>query len=342
MEDLAKRLGVTKMTVSRAMRSDSPVNKETRRRVLEAAEEMGYRPNSAAKAMGSGKFGNVALVTGDNPYYSLMPPMMLRGLDGALAEANVHLTCSHFTNEQLTNSKFVPKIAKSLFVDGMLISYNAKIPARMIELIEECRSPTVWINSRHDHDCVRPDDSQAASAATRSLLELGHTRCAFVIPHRNVARPDEPEHYSEIDRIEGYRKEIASAGLTPLIIGDPNPEQLPENGRNVKELSEHFRHPERPTAVVCYSMVQATRVYAAVLLAGLRIPEDVSLVTFDGEMPGLVPLPIDAMVVPEYAIGQAAGLAMLEKITSPDKPIPSRVLGFTWRCCGSSRPLDSV
>ncbi len=330
LDNIADRVGVTKMTVSRALRGVGYTDKATRKRVLAAARDLGYQPNTAARAVASGRFGSVALVVGSKPSQSLLPPLVMNGLESVFAPKDVHITFTQIRQEQLGDESYVPKILRSRAVDGLLIAYNADLPDRFVRLIEESGQPKVWVNSKHPHDCVHPDDLRAGYQAAQRLLQLGHRRIGFIHigqstePGRCPLR-EAPEHYSSKDRYEGYVKALKEAGLSPL----PWIRRLPcTSAEAVGYVAERLSAPDRPTAMVCYGPTMSVQVYAAALSVGLRIPEDLSLITFRGGLAGQAPLPITAMRVPEKAIGQTAAEVILEKIADPTKNLKPQAVPF--------------
>src|SRR3954471_13447507 len=230
IKEIARQTGLSVPTVGNVLgRAASRYSAETRKRVLEAAQAMGYKPNSSARAMRSGRIGCAALVLSRShqSILSHIPVGLLDGLDDELAHHNMHLTVSRLTDEQLSRDDFLPKVLREYMADGMIVNYTHEIPPRMLELIHAHHTPAVWVNAKLAQDCVYPDDFTAAESTTARLIGLGHRRIALLhLMSPGIFGPIKFEearprfHYSVADRAEGYAGAMLRAGLKPRLAHD--------------------------------------------------------------------------------------------------------------------------
>src|SRR4051794_11394694 len=256
MKQIAQFTGLSVPTVGNVLgRSANRYSAETQRRVLEAAKQMGYKPNSSARAMRNGRIGCAALVLSRSHQQVLshIPAGLLDGLDDELNRHNMHLTVSRLTDEQLSRDDFLPKVLREYMADGMLVNYTHEIPPRMLELIHAHHTPAVWVNAKLASDCVYPDDAGAAERAARELLALGHTRIALLhLIEQGLfegmtfeqARPR--FHYSAGDRAAGYVQAMVAAGLKPRVAYH---DRFVQETDAVEACRALLSGPDRPTAV---------------------------------------------------------------------------------------------
>ena len=309
-KDVAQKAGVSQTTVSYVLngREDVAIPAATRQRVLNAAHDLGYRANSSARSMRSGRFGSVALLLSENPSMSILPPDRQEGILDALEAAGMHLILSRFADATLTDKEQMPRILNELRADGLLINYNTNLPEHLAERIAQNNIPAVWMNSRQEFDCVYPDDFGAAHRATQHLLSLGHRKIAFAT-HTGTT------HYSYADRIGGYAQAMHDAGLAPQIIEMWHELcGIPERDTVISWLNG-----DAPTAFLTYTMDTAAALFAAALALGLRVPTDLSLLTFHANPVSLLGPAIATMLLPERDIGRKAVETLLAKINGPEQ-----------------------
>jgi LacI family transcriptional regulator len=286
---------------------------ETRQRVLLAAREMGYRPNAAAKAISKGRFGAVGLLLSTNGGRSRISPGLLDGIYHRLAAEDLKLTVVMLPDERLTSDGIVPSLLREWSCDGLLINYTDHIPQRMIDLIEQYQLPSVWINTRRPFDCVHPDDYGAGMAAAQKLMELGHTRIAY-LDYNNGYDDLADAHYSVRDRQAGYEAAMRGAGLHPQVLRE---RKKVDPGERLALWRAALSGPGRPTAVIAYSL--PVRVLVDARNWGIEIPRGLSLMTFDSADTSY----LSGMTIQHAAIGEAAAGALLEKIRSPLRQNPA-------------------
>lgn len=320
---IADRVGVSHSTVSRVLNGADyrrPAYREQARRIRRVAEQMGYRPNSSARAMQSRRFHAVSLLMSADESRSELPKKMFYGLQAAARAADLTVNLNIVPDHRLTDARFVPKALRELHSDGLLINYHKHPPEDLQRLIDACRVPTVFLNLDAQHDCVRPDDHAAGRDATRRLIELGHRRIAYV----GYSFKRHNFHYSEIDRRDGYASAMRDAGLTPWLIDATHAELRPERPSAWDAL---FASPERPTAVVCYGQTGLTTVHHAAARQRLRVPDDLSLITFSGS-PVFNALPIETWLTPEHDVGRVGLETLCHKIDQPLRTFDARLLPF--------------
>jgi LacI family transcriptional regulator len=310
IKQIAEQSGLSVPTVSRILRDEGHAHQPaTRERVLRVASEMGYRPNTSARAMRSGRFGAVALLqSGTDQVRSLLPPSLLNGILASTGAHELHLTVAALPDEQLTDRGYMPRILREWSVDGLLINYNTDIPEQMAGLIAHHGIPAVWINSVRDADCVFPEDEAGGRAAAEHLLRLGHSRIAYLTPR--------PGHYSDEARERGYVAAMHAAGLPPRTVLTFR-EEAPDG------LMGALRGQDRPTALVGYNTEATRAAFFHAIRAGLSVPGDLSLIGFStmaGEPLGI--LPVDTMAHPGYEMGQRAVRMLLHKIEDPEITLP--------------------
>lgn len=339
LSDIAKVAGVSHVTVSRVLNGaeyQRPTFAKRAHRIRKLAEEMGYRPNSSARAMRQGSFGAVTLMMSADPYRSELPKFMFYGIETAASKADLAVNLNIVPDDQLDEDQLIPKALREWHSDGLLINYHKSLPAHLQKLIDSYAIPSVFLNLDADHDSVCPDDRAAGRAATEQLLALGHRRIWYV----GYSYGHEVFHYSELERRDGYVDAMTDAGLRPVCIDRYHPE-LGQTDCRTNGWPAALTAPDGPTAVVCYGPdVDVSIVHHAAARAGLVVPRDLSLVTFGGS-PAFDALEIDTWLVPEFEVGRVGLEMLLQKIAKARKPLSATRLPFTHQAGESVAPPNA-
>jgi DNA-binding LacI/PurR family transcriptional regulator len=331
IKEIARSTGLSIPTVGNVLgRAAHNYSEATRARVLKAAKELGYMPNSSARAIRRGRFDCAALVLSRSKQqtHSYIPPGLLDGLDEELAHSGMHLTVSRLSDEELTDQAFLPKVLRQYMADGMIVNYTHEIPPKMLELIQTHHTPAVWTNNKLESDCVFPDDLKAAGSATQQFIELGHQRIVLLHMNARLGRQGTLRdnwtrmHYSTIDRAQGYTGAMRSAGLAPRIVSH---EQFIEESEHIEICTALLRGEDRPTAVLAYSENEVHSLICAARMLGLEIPRQLSVAVFAPVTAWIAGYQVGIVALPTAEIGRQAVQMLQQKIKSPSqvcKPVP--------------------
>lgn len=314
LQDIANRVGVSHATVSRVLNSTTEYKRPSYARraakIRKIAAELGYRPNTAARATVSGRFDTISLLISDMDYRSTMPRGLLQGIFRELEVAGIRLDLACLSDETLTNETKLPRVLAEHCSDGLLVNYHAAIPESMRALLESAEVPAVWLNVKRDSNAVHPDDRGAGALVTRHLLQRGHRRIAYMDLNYEISRRAGVQHYSKPDRLDGYRDAMREAGLEPTIIFDGDRADDPFAEGMVEHLFE--RHPD-VTAVVVYSDHEFGMLAKIGARRGVLIPDHLSVASFGPRHDSLV-YRVTRAVLPESEMGAAAVRMLLSRI----------------------------
>ncbi len=294
--DVAREVGVSINTVSRALRGKRDVSPETKARVLEAAQRLGYRPNKLARGLRSTKTWNLGVVVADiaNPFFAAV----VKGVENA-ARTHGYSIILMETDERYEREEEALRVMLSEQVDGLLLT-PAQSQRHTVEDLLDGDLPFVLLGryfSDLDAPYVVTDDARGGFLATEHLLGLGH---------REIAHVAGPMHISSArDRWAGFINALRANGLP---VGKNravmDAVRLEDGYRAAQEL---LGRRVRPTAIFCYSDLVAFGVMRAVLQAGLRIPEDMAIVGYDDmEFCAHAQVPLTTVRIPKRALGEKA------------------------------------
>ena len=325
LKDVATEAGIHPSAVSRVLRGkDQALRLSDRRRqeIKDAAERLGYRPNSAAAATVSGKHNCISLVCGTGAQTSTLMQGLVYGLAEGLADRDMQLVVTRLSDEALTDEAQLPLFLRKHSCDGILLNYTHHVPAGIRDIIEKYRIPSVWLNVKQAHDCVHPDDFAAGSNATRWLLARGHERISYY--EYVVTRSGDDAHYSMADRREGYVAAMREAGRTPVVVyldGEPT------GPGPVAKLRDLLQRPDRPTAAVGYGG-EVDMACMAALSLGLRVPHDLDLVRFKESVARFGHVALPTLRIPHATLGHAAVAAVARKVANPAAKLPPVAVPF--------------
>ncbi len=321
--DIARKAGVSQVTVSHVLSGRGRVGEEVRARVLEIARKLGYRLNAAARAIATGRFGTVALLLGMRPQTSHLPQELVWGIEDALERRDHHLLVARIDDQLLRTPGYIPNAMRLMHADGMLINYTHWHPPELSQQVEAHSLPAVWLNTKRPHDCVYPDEFGAARTITEHLLKLGHRSISYLDLTHPPGRDPDDVHFSTIDRYAGYAHAMTMAGLQPArFTGDAGHARL-------QAMRAWLCSSERPSAVLAYNALGARLVQVSALGCELSIPDDLSLVVFDEQPNADLELPLATLVTPDQEVGRVGVEMLLERIRHPQVQLASRALALT-------------
>ncbi|MFE2560563.1 LacI family DNA-binding transcriptional regulator [Streptomyces sp. NPDC059352] len=300
MADVAARARVSTQTVSRVANNHQNVHPETRRRVLEVMRDIGYRPNLAARALVTGKFGAIGVVTFDVAAHG--NSRTLEAIVSALQDTdylvNLISVRSHTGSAVLRAFERL----KSQAVDGIILNEAqvldtpvARFPPGMPLVITDG-------DGGHPHPVVQTDHAEGVDLAVGHLLGLGH-RTVW-----HLAGP--PDSYPARRRVQAWRATLQAAGAPspPVLHGDWSGESGYHVGRQLATEPDL-------TAVFCANDQMALGAMKALHEAGRRVPEDVSVVGFDNLSEAAFFQPGLTTVDPDFdRIGRLCVTRLLEQI----------------------------
>ncbi|MDA3798566.1 MAG: LacI family DNA-binding transcriptional regulator [Kiritimatiellae bacterium] len=322
--DLAKHLGLARMTVQKALSGHPSVNEKTRCLVAETAKKHGYRPNRAALSMRSGIFGAVTVVGATERGVSHIPSGILQGINNKANEEDLRVLLGECFYEDADRSSVEPVALKELITDGLLVHYYIDITERIKAQVEEYRLPFVWLNAGYETNSVRPDDFSAGKDAVERLIALGHKRIAYVSYHGK-------RHYSIKERYKGALKAIEDVMIENFST------QFTDSyttGTCFEDACKLLAV-ECPTAVICHEVAEAIAICAAADKFELSIPEDLSVVVFHQEVArATMGQCLSTYVVPFQSVGIQA-IDMIVKRISTGKSYESVKIPFEFVDDGS-------
>ncbi len=352
MQDIADRVGVNRITVSNVLngrlnyqRSDAARRADEIRRV---AHEMGFRVNAAAKATRTGKTGFIGVIRSPSLNFSVHSSCFEQGLDEELHARGLCMVRDMIDDASDPKNVSVPRIVNESAVDGLLINYAYGTPPAIRNILDRCHIPAIWINRKRESNCVHPNDMGAAEEATRHILSYGHKRIWFVnSPRSTYTQPVEnaEPHYCFADRWNGYKKTMESAGLHPekgVLIPSPPEDVLCGSGHALRAVIEMLRRPDRPSAILFSCELGRVALHAAAIL-NIRVPQDLSIITFDNDAGADNLVLVDRVLVPDRPMGRAAVSELCELMENPDATRNPVVIPFEFHVTGTvGKPRDSV
>lgn len=318
MRDIARRVGVSQPVVSKAL-FDGPtsvrLSPALREAVRQAAQELGYRPNAAARSLSARRFRSVNLLQYAYRNWSYLPQELLEALLAALTGHGLGLSIQCCGPDDLASEDAGPRLLRETDADGLLVNVNHPVIAPLQERLHRERVPAVWLNCDLAVDAVLPDDRSAA----RSLTELLLTRGARRIRYLGYGINPEENHYSKSERPAGYAEALRGAGLEPCIILGGGPERL----------AALCSGPEGPGTWIAYGAGEAEALLRLACERGWRLGRDLHLGLFTPPTGVLRSLATAVAEEPLAALGAAAAEMLATKLDDPGRALASRRL--PWR-----------
>ena len=322
---VAKRAGVSPSTASLAFSGTGPVSEKTRARVLAAAAELDYAgPDPTARSLRRGRSGVIGVVIEDNLATAFRDPVNLALLDG-LGEG--------FGDEHL-GLLVIPllrdgadELAASTMDAAILLGCGTELRTS-VDALRRRRIAVVAIEAEHMDGVIAIDlDNRAASrAGAEHLHGLGHRRVAVISLPLDAARSRQPLEqaaieastaYTALERLRGVREVYPDAG--GIAAAASSVAEGLAAGRALLGGSESVR----PTAIIAQSDLLAAGVLQAAEELGLRVPEELSVLGFDGiRLDGIAAQQLTTLVQPAAEKGRAAAAAVLAALAG-DPPRPA-------------------
>ncbi|MFI9845926.1 LacI family DNA-binding transcriptional regulator [Nonomuraea sp. NPDC051941] len=295
IRDVARASGVHVSTVSRTFSAPHMVNAATRTRVLTVAEELGYRPNRAARALTTGRTHNLGLIVADiaNPFF----PPLIKAAHSAARQRDYHLFVADTDEEAATEEELVQAFSKQ--VDGLVLC-SPRSSNKALERLA-ARVPLVVINRRlRGAATVLMDVGHGARLAVEHLTGLGHRRVALV--SGPAGSWTSAEIRTAAEQVEGVE----------LIVIGPNAPT--ERGglaaaRRVRDSGA--------TGVLAYNDLVAIGLIEGLGDLGLSVPRDVSVIGIDDIVSGRLNRPkLTTVAMPTAAAGRLAVDLLIQEVTA--------------------------
>jgi LacI family transcriptional regulator len=312
--DVARIVGVSRATVSYVLNDQIdqriPISSKTRQRVLDAMNILGYEVDARAQSLRSGdtKTIGVLLPLYENPFFW----QILRGISREAETAGYSVLLSHssLTPEQERHS--LRELAERR-VDGLILLIGYKLlPEPILQQLRKSNRPVVEITPMDPEvDYVLIEYGSGTMALMQYLFELGHRRIGFVYGVQDVSQG--------YDRLFAYRKALEDAGL-------PFGDTLVEHCGPTMEAGYHaatrlLSRQDRPTALLAINDLLGIATIRAAADLGLRVPDDVSVASFDDIpfVPYTVPRLTSVSTYPEQN-GRNAVRLLIKRLVDPDRP----------------------
>ncbi|GAB4586967.1 LacI family DNA-binding transcriptional regulator [Nocardia sp. IFM 10818] len=302
MEDVAARAGVSRALVSLVMRNSPKVSDHRRRAVLQAAEDLGYQPHFMARSLASRTSNIVGVMVSDlrNAFFA----DVVEGMDAAAQEAGLELILN--TGCRSANRERTALASLLAFRPGGIILLSPVLPAASIR-DAAARCPVVLVSrssSIAQVDTVNDDGELGAALAVDHLVALGH---------RRIVHLDGGAAFAAGQRRKGYTAAMVRHGLEPMVIASEHTDEA--GAAAVRKLLNIFTPGTFPTALVCGNDFSAVGAMSALGEAGLRVPEDVSVVGYDNtSFAALRNVALTTIDQPRTRIGRLAVEALTERL----------------------------
>jgi DNA-binding LacI/PurR family transcriptional regulator len=295
LQDIATAVGVTQTTVANALNGKGHVSEATRKHILQCAEELGYRPNMLARSLAQGKTDTLGFIlpTIANPFY----PEIAEAIERTAGQHGYQmLLCNTYYDFQQGRQHLERLVSR--WVDGIIVMGSSMDITDIVAQFQR-GLPTVLCDWQENESPVgipqvSVDFRRAGALAAEHLLALGHRHIAIIV--------SEPQ---QTLRLEGFRAVLQAAGL-------PLANEMIRQGHSTLEsgyaaAKEFLAAPTHPTAIFATTDWMALGAMEAILDAGLRVPQDISIVGLDDIVVSAhIRPPLTTVAVPKFQLAKEA------------------------------------
>ena len=302
--DIARVAGVSPQTVSRVINNKADVSDETRGRIQELIEEMGYRPNRTARGLVSQRNWTIGVLITDiaNPFF----PEVIRGIQAVALDHDYNVSVYNSDNKPHRERQALQLLEESR-VDGIIVHAPILPTLELIDLLRRQRSAVLIGRQlpREVAGIVDIDLPAGAAEATQYLLSMGRDRLAY-IGHFPVP-PERPE------RLDGIQRALSAAGMDPAELLIQGCEIEPDSV--MAAAVEILRSPRNINGILCYNDMIAFNVLKACRALEIRVPEDVAVIGYDDIFFSAYCVPsLTTVHIPKYELGKRAAQMLFDRL----------------------------
>ena len=306
---IARLANVSIATVSRVMNGVPTVNAEMARRVWEIVEELDFVPNTQARALVSGRSRIFGLLISEitNPFF----PELIQGFEDVAIEHGYEILVSSTNYDPRRMTHCIRRMVERKVEGVAVMTFGIEEP--LLDQLANRQVPLVFIDigpDRPDITLLKVDYRRGIHQAVEHLVRLGHSRIGFVSGPRHV--------HSANSRLNAFSSAMGLAGLST------RPEWILEGDHTMEggvAATERFlAHPERPTALLCSNDMTAIGVMHTAWRAGLKVPQDLSVIGFDDiHLAAMMMPPLTTVQMSRYDLARAAFQALRAHAEEPEK-----------------------
>ncbi|WP_257349210.1 LacI family DNA-binding transcriptional regulator [Pseudalkalibacillus decolorationis] len=320
IKDVAKLANVAPSTVSRVIANNPRISEQTKRKVREAMEYLGYHPNFNARSLANRSSKAIGIVmpsSAEKAFQNPFFPEVLRGISTKAHEKEFTLLMSTGTTEEEIYRAVVGMV-QGRRVDGIVLLYS-RVDDPVMAYLYEQKFPFMVVGKPYKDDNkishVDNDNFKASRQLTDHLISNGHERIGFVGGSVNLV--------VTTDRLLGYEKALQVARIPYRSEYIINTDFALESGKQA--VSELMSLSEPPTALVVTDDLMALGVLRMFNDMGVKVPKDVSVTSFNNAMIAELATPsLTSVDINIYELGYQAVDNLLKSIDKPDRP-PSKI-----------------
>ncbi|MCX7845862.1 MAG: LacI family transcriptional regulator [Dictyoglomaceae bacterium] len=322
IRDIAKKVGVSPSTVSRALNDDPKISEETKKKVKEIAKRLRYKPNQAARSLITRETKTIGFLILKkekplvaDPFYSII----LYSAQNELHEMGYHLLYGIIPHGKL-NPKKLPRMLQEERIDGLILA-GPDMPQEFIESIRKTDIPLILVDNYSEKvDSVLADNVRGAYIATKYLIDLGH---------KNIAFASGPlDQISVYERWEGYKKALMEANI------EYNPSYMVEEKELTMKTGRHslqllWKNAKKPTAILAANDPMALGIIQCAKNMGIKVPEELSVIGIDDiEISSQFDPPLTTIRIFKEEMGLITAKRLIDRIKNPNQP-PIKIIVST-------------
>ncbi|MFD3158375.1 LacI family DNA-binding transcriptional regulator [Haloimpatiens sp. FM7330] len=343
IRDIAKRSGVSLATVSRVLNDSGYVKDETRKKVMDAIKELNYTPSAIARSLTKKKTNIIGVLVPDinNPYFG----ELIKGISNSIDEANFNMILCD-TDENMKKEVKALKLLREQRSEGIIItptSAEDTFNSEYLSVLENLGIPIVLVAGDVKYSSfngVFVDNIKGAFEATQALIKEGHQKIGIITGRLN-SKPAK-------DRLMGYKKALT---INDIPIDEKNiyygDYRLESGYKCAKQL---LKMENRPTAVFTCGYLMTLGTIKAIYEEGMKIPEDISLISFDKvEVLSMLGQNISYVAEDTVEMGKIAVKMLLDNLSSKESEevkritlAPKLVLNGSEKYASKNRKINNI
>ncbi len=319
IKDIADLLGLSKSTVSRALKNHPDLNRDTKKLVVDMAEKLRYRPNTVAMSLRNKKSGIIGMIV---PHISsFFFPSVIRGVEYEVNKSGYKLMILH-SNDDWQREEEACNILISSNVEGILISMASTVRQYThYEKMHHYNLPVVFFDrvpEAYVADKVLVDDYHGAFRAVKHLINCGKQKIAICLGNTNLLISQ--------NRLKGYTDALGEAGIgfnSDFVYSGETPEEVELLTQQILSI------PNPPDAVFAISDLTMSGIMRAINRANLFVPKDIAVIGFVEEpFASMYHPPVTSIMPMGYEIGVTAAQLLLKRITLEDDQFVAQTINI--------------